>query len=100
MSAAANTKEQSFNHQVVWITGASSGIGEALGKAFSHNGARVVLSARNIPELNRVRQACIAAGADADTVLVLPLDVLDEGALPQATPLIEPLLECKDENFL
>lgn len=84
MSVAANANEGSFHNQVVWITGASSGIGEALGKAFSHNGARVVLSARNTSELNRVRQECIAAGADADTVLVLPLDVLDYDALPHA----------------
>lgn len=84
MSAAANTNECSFHNQVVWITGASSGIGEALAKAFSHSGARVVLSARNTAELNRVRQECVAAGADAGTLLVLPLDVLDYDALPNA----------------
>ncbi len=83
MSVAANAKENSFHNRVVWITGASSGIGEALCKAFSHNGARVVLSARNTAELNRVRQECIAAGAEADTVLVLPLDVLEYDALPR-----------------
>jgi NAD(P)-dependent dehydrogenase (short-subunit alcohol dehydrogenase family) len=33
-----------FTGQVVWITGASSGIGEALAYAFSANGARVILS--------------------------------------------------------
>jgi NADP-dependent 3-hydroxy acid dehydrogenase YdfG len=84
MSAAVNAKENSFKDQVVWITGASSGIGEALAKAFSRSGARVVLSARNSAELNRVREECIAAGAEADTLLLLPLDVLDYDALPHA----------------
>jgi dehydrogenase/reductase SDR family protein 7 len=84
MSAAANTKESSFHNQVVWITGASSGIGEALAKALSHNGAIVVLSARNVSELNRVRDECIASGVAADRLLVLPLDVLDYDALPEA----------------
>jgi NADP-dependent 3-hydroxy acid dehydrogenase YdfG len=84
MSAAVNAKENSFKDQVVWITGASSGIGEALARAFSRSGARVVLSARNSAELNRVREECIAAGAEADTLLLLPLDVLDYDALPHA----------------
>jgi dehydrogenase/reductase SDR family protein 7 len=84
MSAAVNAKEGAFQDQVVWITGASSGIGEALAKAFSHSGATVVLSARNTAELNRVREECIAAGATADTLLVLPLDVLDYDATPDA----------------
>lgn len=89
MSAAANTNECSFQNQVVWITGASSGIGEALAKAFSHSGARVVLSARNAAELNRVRQDCVAAGAEAGTLLVLPLDVLDYAALPDAVQSVQ-----------
>lgn len=40
--------------QVVWITGASSGIGEALAKVFAAYGAQVVLSARRVDELQRV----------------------------------------------
>lgn len=35
-----------FENKVVWSTGASSGIGEALAKAFAQEGARVILSAR------------------------------------------------------
>ena len=39
--------------------------------------ARVVLSARNETELQGVRDECIDAGADAGTLLVVPLDVVD-----------------------
>lgn len=84
MSATITPGESPFLKQVVWITGASSGIGEALAKAFAHRGATVVLSARNTAELQRVREECIAAGADAAGLLVLPLDVLDYDALPAA----------------
>jgi len=59
--------------QVVWITGASAGIGEALAIEAAHRGARLVLSARRASELKRVRAACV----DPSRVSVLPLDLLD-----------------------
>jgi short-subunit dehydrogenase len=57
--------------QVVWITGASSGIGEAMAVAASRRGARLVLSARRLAELERVRALC----ADPQKVSILPLDL-------------------------
>ncbi|HLK96427.1 MAG TPA: SDR family NAD(P)-dependent oxidoreductase, partial [Hymenobacter sp.] len=62
----------SFAQQVVWITGASAGIGEALALAFARQGARLVVSARNAAALERVRAACAPA-----EVLVVPLDLAD-----------------------
>jgi short-subunit dehydrogenase len=72
-----------FSNQVVWITGASSGIGEALALQFAAAGAKVVLSSRREQELNRVRDCCIEKGAAPEHVLVLPLDVTDYDSLPE-----------------
>ncbi|CAN7052107.1 unnamed protein product [Brassica oleracea var. botrytis] len=41
--------------QVVWITGANRGIGEALAKQFASLGAKLILSARNEAELFRIK---------------------------------------------
>jgi len=41
----------SFEGKVIWITGASSGIGEALAYEWSKLGAHVILSARRKSEL-------------------------------------------------
>jgi len=58
--------------KVAWVTGASSGIGAALARALAADGARVVLSARREPELQRVQAACDRPGEH----LPLPLDLL------------------------
>ncbi|KAM6961143.1 dehydrogenase/reductase SDR family member 7 [Aplochiton taeniatus] len=62
---------------VVWITGASSGIGEELAYQLAGCGSRLILSARRIEELNRVKQRCIEGSSLQDKdILVLPLDLL------------------------
>jgi dehydrogenase/reductase SDR family member 7B len=61
-----------FQNKVVWITGASSGIGEALVKAFASQGARIILSARRKEELERVQQN---NNLNDENSLVLPLDL-------------------------
>ena len=73
-----------FENQVIWITGASSGIGEALALQFAATGSRVVLSARREGELERVRQRCLDAGSESRNILVLPLDITDFDAMPEA----------------
>jgi dehydrogenase/reductase SDR family protein 7B len=69
-----------FKNKRVWLTGASSGIGEALAYAFAENSAHLVLSARNETELNRVAAACSTAGAAS--VFVQPLDLAQHDTLP------------------
>lgn len=63
-----------FKDKVVWITGASSGIGEALAMAFAAEGARLVLSARREAELQRVAKQTALPDLD---LLVLPFDLSD-----------------------
>jgi short-subunit dehydrogenase len=70
-----------FKDKVVWITGASSGIGEALALAFAREGAKLVLTARRTEELERVKK--LTGLADSE-VLVLPMDVTKFEAAPEA----------------
>lgn len=67
-----------FKDKVVWITGASSGIGEALAYAFAKEGAKLALSARKVPELERVKANCIRP----EEVIVAPLDVAKFDQIP------------------
>mgnify|MGYP006167109991 CR=1 FL=1 len=66
------------SHKTAWITGASSGIGEALAKAFVESGGHAVLSGRNVAELERVAHA---TGAP-ERCFILPFDTVDYAALP------------------
>ncbi|MEO9601149.1 SDR family NAD(P)-dependent oxidoreductase [Parasphingorhabdus sp.] len=65
-----------FSNKIVWITGASSGIGEALAKAFAADGAHIILSGRRTEALEQV-----AADLKTDT-LILPFETTDYDALP------------------
>jgi short-subunit dehydrogenase len=51
---------ETLTDQVVIVTGAGSGIGAALAEAFSHQGARVTLTARRAERLNETARACRA----------------------------------------
>jgi len=68
-----------FQNQRVWITGASSGIGEALALAFHQAGAKLILSARRADELKRVQDQC---GGQA-SAWILPLDVTQASELAE-----------------
>lgn len=69
-----------FAHKRVWITGASSGIGEALALALSRKGARLILSARRGEQLEAVRGRC----AHADRHQVVTLDLAQPASIDAA----------------
>ena len=48
-------KNQTLKDKVVWITGASSGLGKALAAECADQGAQIVLTARRLEELEQVR---------------------------------------------
>jgi len=61
-----------LSNKVVWITGASSGIGEAIVYALAKENCKLVISARRIEELNRVK---VNTKLSDENILVLPMDL-------------------------
>ncbi|SFT87753.1 Short-chain dehydrogenase [Lishizhenia tianjinensis] len=60
-------------NKVIWVTGASSGIGAEMAKQCAELGAKIVLSARNETKLKAVKESL----PRPDDHLVLPLDLED-----------------------
>lgn len=65
--------DKHMNRPVAWITGASSGIGEATAKNLAEKGYQIILSARREVELLRVKSECHPAAS----VEILPLDLTE-----------------------
>lgn len=63
-----------MTEQVIWITGASSGIGEACARAFSKKGQYLILSSRKEEELQRVKASC----ANPNKIKCLVLDLAEQ----------------------
>ena len=64
---------KSIDHKIVWITGASSGIGEVLAYELSKKKCKLILSARRENELIRVKNNC----TQPENIEILPLDLLE-----------------------
>jgi len=75
----------SYSGRIVWITGASSGIGRALALECARRGADLALSARREEKLREVASDIEALGQDA---LVVPCDVTDPSAIKAAVTAI------------
>lgn len=63
-----------YKDKVIWITGASSGIGKALALEFAKQGARLILSARREEELRKVGAQTKLPELD---LMILPFDLSD-----------------------
>lgn len=70
---------KSLAGKVVWVTGASAGIGEALVEAFAKEGCKIILTARREEELKRVQKE---AGLDDSNSLILPMDLSKVESIP------------------
>jgi dehydrogenase/reductase SDR family protein 7B len=63
----------SLKNKIIWITGASSGIGKSLAIHLSQQNTKLILSSRNELSLNEVRELCL----NKQDVHILPLDLED-----------------------
>jgi len=75
-----------MNAEVVVVTGASSGVGRAVARAYGQRGARVGLLARNVEGLDACAREIRQAGGAA---LMCPADVADADAVERAAALVE-----------
>jgi len=71
--------------RTIWITGASSGVGEGMATVFHRAGAELILSGRREPELERVAASC-TDGPGA--VAVVPFDITDPAGREAAVRLV------------
>lgn len=72
--------------KIVFITGATSGIGEGCARKFAAMGSKLILNGRNTEKLNQLRDELTAKGTE---VLLLPFDVRDREAMRQALATLE-----------
>jgi NAD(P)-dependent dehydrogenase (short-subunit alcohol dehydrogenase family) len=72
---------KSFENKVVWITGASSGLGRALALELSRKGADIAVSARRIDRLQALVREIEGLGRSA---LAIPCDVCEETSIREA----------------
>ncbi|MGB6130794.1 MAG: SDR family NAD(P)-dependent oxidoreductase [Acidobacteriaceae bacterium] len=75
-------RKTSLKNQIVFITGASAGIGAACARAFAAEGARLLLAARRVDRLEALEVDLLEAGASA--VHAFRLDVQDRAEVERA----------------
>jgi dehydrogenase/reductase SDR family protein 7B len=73
-----------FSGKTAWITGASSGIGEALVYEFVRRGAKVIISSNDVPGLERVKAAC---NERSSNVICAPFDLSDTSGIDKIVEL-------------
>jgi len=74
--------QYSLKDRIVFITGASAGIGAACARAFAAEGAKLLLAARRVERLEAMEAELLQAGAAA--ILSFKLDVQDRAEVEAA----------------
>ncbi|MDR2010439.1 MAG: SDR family oxidoreductase [Bacteroidales bacterium] len=69
-----------FENKTVWITGASSGIGEACAYIFAQEKANLILTARKADVLSKVQKKCTELGGKCE---ILPYNLADIDEIPE-----------------
>lgn len=100
-TASATLPANAFAGKVVWITGASSGIGRELAAQLARQGAKVILSARREETLNEVAQELqvLFPPGGAGETRVLALDLEDLGSLQEKVDKAISAFGCVDILF-
>ncbi len=78
-----------FKDKVIWITGASSGIGKALALELSHQNCKLILSSRREAALTDVKNQC----SNPENIKILPFDLAD---YLNMKPIAEKAISCFD----
>ncbi|PWK19739.1 SDR family oxidoreductase [Xanthomarina spongicola] len=70
-----------FKNKVIWITGASSGIGKGLALELSKLDCKLILSSRNKEQLQKVQESC----KNPENIKLLPFDLAHYANMVQVT---------------
>ena len=81
-----------YKDLTIWVTGASSGIGEALSIAFAKRGATIILSGRAKDKLEAVKKRC----KNSKKHIVVPFDIADAKQTKEAYEVVEAKTEKVD----
>lgn len=75
-----------FEHKTIWITGASSGIGEGFVNHLSSFNCQIIISARRLDELERVKKANADKPAE---IFIQVLDLANPNQIGEAVKTVE-----------
>ena len=70
-----------MKNKLIFITGATSGIGEGCARKFASMGSNLILNGRNVEKLESLKNELTAQGVE---VLTLPFDVRNRQAMTEA----------------
>lgn len=74
-----------FKGKTIWITGASSGIGESLAHEFSKMDTLLILSGRNQRKLEEIKDNCLQNGS---SILTVPFDLSDRNSIDNSVEIV------------